>query len=59
MKSYYDRLIRLPIKCDTLDFNKTIDKEKLKNGKIYVPSPTAEETTIRSYLITKAFINNI
>ena len=28
MKSYYDRLIRLPIKCNTLDFKKTFDTQK-------------------------------
>lgn len=42
MKSYYDRLIRLPIKCGTLDFNKTIDALRFRNEKIYIPSSTAE-----------------
>jgi hypothetical protein len=41
LKWYYYRLIRLPIKCDTLDFNRVIDEINYKKRKINVPSATA------------------
>jgi hypothetical protein len=56
LKWYYNRLIRLPIKIDTLEFNEIVDLPILRDFKVNVLSEKAAETVERSYEITRSFI---
>lgn len=57
MKWYYNKLIRLPIKINTLTFHEIVDPDVLGVFKVRIPSEKAKETIERSYEITKSFIN--
>ena len=59
LKWYYDKLIRLPIKVDTLEFNKIVDEDKLKKYKVNILSEQAEEAVERAYEISKYFMEDI
>lgn len=59
LKWYYNKLIRLPIKVDTLEFNKIVDEDKLKKYKVNILSEQAEEAVERAYEISKYFMEDI
>lgn len=59
MKLYYDKLIRLPIKFETLEFNEIVDEDIFKKYKTEFLSDKGSETIERSYEITKSFIYQI
>lgn len=54
-KWYYDKLVRLPIKINTLSFNEIVDLPILKQFRVLLPTEKAAETILRSYEITKSF----
>jgi hypothetical protein len=55
LHSYWDRLVRLPIKIDTLDFHEIINTDMKKMYGADVPSDKMKDTIERSYEITKYF----
>ena len=59
LKWYYDKLIRLPIKINTLEFDAIVDKATLEKYNVSVLSEKAEETVERSYEISNTFIHDI
>lgn len=56
---YSDKLIRLPIKINTLAFNKTTDNQFYEKFKIRIHSKEGKEALLRSEEITKTFIHDI
>ena len=49
MKLYYDKLIRLPIKIGTLEFNQIVNEDYLKKFGVNILSESGRETVERSY----------
>jgi hypothetical protein len=49
LKWYYNKLIKLPIKINTLDFHEIVDMRYLKDYNVNILSKKADETIERSY----------
>lgn len=55
LHAYWNKLVRLPIKIDTLDFHEIINKSMKSDYGVDIPSWKTKETIERSYHITKYF----
>jgi hypothetical protein len=55
LHTYWDKLIRLPIKIDTLNFNEIVDKSLERKFGVNIASEKGKNTIERSYEITKYF----
>ena len=59
MKYYYNKLVKLPIKINTLNFKDVTNSSIEEIYHVSLPSSKTNETVLRSYYIAKNFISNI